>query len=255
MEWIIVDDGSTDETSRILDRYAREIAWIRVHRREDRGHRTTGGGVEAFLDGYQLLERSDWDFLVNLDADLTFSIDYFAKLFELFRNDPELGIAGGTIYDQDGDQLQLDKSPTFHVRGGTKIYRRECWEMLGGLHRGLGWDTLDEVKANQLGWKTRTFPELKLIHHRVTGGVWGTWGNAVKDGEANYIAGYHPVFMGTKCVLQLFRSPYIVRSAGLAYGFVLSALRGAQQTNDASLKRYLRLQQLRRLFGMKSIWK
>ena len=168
---------------------------------------------------------------------------------------PSLGIGGGTIYHKAGKRLQLEKAPTFHVRGATKIYRRECWEKLGELWCGLGWDTLDEVKANHLGWKTQTFSDLQLIHHRVTGAVWGAWGNAVNDGEADYIVGYHPLFLCLKCARHIFNSPYVVRSLGIAYGFLRGIVRRSPRASDRELRAYLRVQQLRRLIGLSSIWK
>lgn len=253
--WIIVDDGSTDATNSIISRYAQEYPWIRTLRRENRGHRSTSGGVEAFLAGFQLLPSQDWEFLVNLDGDLTFASDYFEKCFDYFRKLPRLGIGGGTIYDKLNSQLQLESSPTFHVRGGTKIYRRECWEKLGGLFPGLGWDTVDELKANQLGWATQTFPDLRLVQHRATGSAWGRWGNAVNDGEADYVVGYHPLFFFIKCLRHIFQTPYIVRSLGLAYGFLRSLALRTPRVSDQELRGYLRQQQLRRLVGAPSIWK
>jgi glycosyltransferase involved in cell wall biosynthesis len=255
IEWIIVDDGSTDSTDAIVHRCAQEHSWIRTVNRKNRGYRSTGGGIDAFLDAYALLQRRDWEYLVNLDGDLTFAPDYFERCFEHFRSMPRLGIGGGKIYKKVGKSLRWEKNPSFHVRGGTKIYRRECWESLGGLFPGLGWDTVDELKANQLGWITRTFPDLMLVHHRMTGAVWGAWGNAVNDGEADYVVGYHPVFFGLKCIRNIFNSPFVVRSIGMAYGFLRSGIRRTPRIENQELRSYLREQQLRRILGMSSIWR
>ena len=244
-----------DSTRAIIDRYAERYTWIRPLRRENRGFRSRSGGVEAFLDACSLLQSRDWEFLVNLDGDLTFAPDYFEKCFEHFHNTPRLGIGGGTIYDKVGERVQFDKAPSFHVRGGTKIYRRECWEKLGGLVCGLGWDTVDETKANQLGWMTQTFSSLELVHHRRTGAVWGTWGNAVNDGEADYIVGYHPLFFSLKCARQIFNPPYVVRGLGIAYGYLRGLVRRTPRIGDRELRAYLRRQQWRRLLGLSSIWK
>jgi poly-beta-1,6-N-acetyl-D-glucosamine synthase len=254
VEWIIVDDGSKDRTGQIIDEYAKKYEWIRPIHREDRGYRSTGGGVEAFVDAYHLLKCSNWEFLVNLDGDLSFAPDYFEKCFANFRQMPRLGIAGGTIYNKVGDQLQLEKTAKFHVRGATKIYRRECWDEIGGLLRGLGWDTADEVTANMRGWTTLSFPELRLIHYRLTGTGWGTWGGAVKDGQADYLIGYHPAFFIVKCVRSIFKRPYLVRALGMAYGFSKNWLHRAPQV-DKKLISYVRRQQTRRLLGLDSIWK
>src|ERR1700709_2158925 len=52
--WVVVDDGSTDETPRVLEEYARRVPYLRVVRRTDRGRRAVGPGViEAFYAGLE----------------------------------------------------------------------------------------------------------------------------------------------------------------------------------------------------------
>ena len=256
MKWVIVNDGSEDETGKIIIEYETEHHWIRTIHRKGRGFRSPGTGViEAFYEGYNSLDSSDWDFIVKLDGDLSFDGDYFERCFEEFRKNPKLGIAGGMIFNCFKDTLQVEEQPSFHVRGATKIYRRECWEAIRGLIKAPGWDTLDEVKANMLGWETRSFPDLRVIHHRFTGNADGKWRNWVKNGRANYIAGYHPLFMFFKCIKRVFQKPYVVSSIGLFYGYVSGYWNKVPQINDKSVIDYLRKQQLGRLFFRQSIWK
>lgn len=255
-EWVIVNDGSTDSTGEIADQAAAAHAWIHVVHRGDRGCRKPGTGVvEAFDEGYRALESRSWDYLVKLDGDLSFQPDYFARCFEQFSADPKLGLGGGSIYHVIGGKPVLEPCPAFHVRGATKIYRRTCWNQLGGLHAAPGWDTLDEVKARMLGWNTRTFPELTVIHHRYTGTAEGIWAGLVKNGRANYFSGYHPLFMVAKCLARCLRPPVLAGSIALAYGFLRGYFERAPQVNDPELVRYLRAQQLSRLAGRQTIWR
>lgn len=254
-EWLIVNDGSTDRTAAIMDEYAAKYPWIRACHRADRGFRSTGGGIDAFLDGVEGLCSKDWDFLVNLDGDLSFGPDYFERCFRHFQEIPQLGIAGGTVYNKIGEELRVERVAQFHVRGATKIYRRQCWDSIGGMLRGLGWDTVDEIKANMRGWRTQSFPELQLIHYRVTGTAGGLWWGLVKDGRADYIVGYHPLFFAAKCVRRLFRRPLLIGTLGLAYGYLQALFTGGPRVEDKEFVSYVREQQLRRLFGMPSIWR
>jgi biofilm PGA synthesis N-glycosyltransferase PgaC len=257
LRWVIVNDGSTDGTDRVARDAAERHPWIIAVDRPDRGFRKAGGGVvEAFYEGYRTIEGLVWAFLIKLDGDVSFDPDYFRKCLEQFDRDPHLGIGGGTVCCRAGGLIfpEAKNDPMFHVRGATKIYRRACWEGIGGLIQAPGWDTLDEVKANMMHWTTRTFPEIRLLHHRPTGGAYGAWSDRVKNGTANYIAGYHPLFMFLKCVKRMTERPYLVGSCGLLFGFIKGYLTQIPQVEDRDLIRYFRQQQINRLLGRKSLW-
>ena len=256
LEWIIVDDGSQDNTGDIIDAYADKYEWIKIIHRKDRGFRQSGGGVvEAFCAGYNILTYDDWDFIVKLDGDLSFGEDYFERCFQYFQNDPKLGISGGGIYNIIDGKTILEEDPPFHVRGATKIYRKACWNNIGGLFKVPGWDTLDELKANMLGWKTKGYAEIEVIHLRPTGDAYGVWRDWAKNGLANYISGYHPLFMLIKCVKRMFQKPYILIAVGLFYGFVSGYIKKIPQIDDRALIRYIRKEQMNKLLLKPSIWK
>jgi poly-beta-1,6-N-acetyl-D-glucosamine synthase len=256
IEWIIVNDGSTDNTAAIIDEYAAQNPWIRAVHRLNRGFRKAGGGVvEAFNDGYRSLSTDDWQFIVKLDGDLSFGPDYFEECLNNFNRDPHLGIGGGAICYLENGTKRMEPNPEFHVRGATKIYRRDCWEAIGGFWPAPGWDTMDEVKANMLGWGTKTFGNLHLRHYRHTGTADGVWAGMVKNGRANYVCGYHPLFMLVKCLLRLPQRPYFIGAVGLLYGFLSGYVKQIPQVNDLQTIGFLRRQQLGRLWGRETIWR
>lgn len=255
--WVIVDDGSTDGTAEVVDEAAAQHEWITVVHRADRGFRKPGTGVvEAFYDGMARLGTEPFNYLVKFDGDLAFEPDYFERCFERFDQNPRLGIGGGTICRRDGDNLVIESTgdPAFHVRGATKIYRRACWDQLGGLIKAPGWDTVDELKANMLGWQTMTFPELKVHQLKDTGSADGSWRNWVKNGVANYNSGYHPVFMAAKCVRRLFRRPYGLGGTALAWGYIKGCVDRAGGAIDPELVTYVHRQQINCLLGKPSLW-
>lgn len=263
-QWILVNDGSTDATGDIIERWAAEHDWIMPVHLSDRpsGEKASRGKraveakeIEAFYKGVSALTCEGWEFIVKLDGDLGFEQDYFQRCFAEFLDDAKLGIGGGEIYNLLEGHLQTEPNPGFHVRGATKIYRRACWTAIGGVIPSAGWDTLDEVKANMLGWSTRTFSQLQVTHYRFTGAANGLWRNAVKNGMWSYIAGYHPVYMVARCAKGIFRHPVILGSAGLFYGYLQGYLQQVEQANDRQLIEYLRSQQLARLFSRPTIWK
>jgi glycosyltransferase involved in cell wall biosynthesis len=255
-EWVIVDDGSRDATAKIAADACARYPWIKLVQRSDRGYRKWGAGIiEAFYSGFDQLSCQDWEFMSKLDGDLSFPPDYFELCFRKFREEPTLGIGGGVLYHDEGGKRVLEKHPLFHVRGGVKIYRRACWDALAGLWVGPGSDTVDEVKANMLGWGSRSFPDIAMTHLRYTGAAWGRWGGLVKDGKIDYVTGYHPLFVAAKLLVRLGRRPIVVGAAAHAYGYLSAAMQRMPQVDDRNVIRYLRRQQLARLVGRKTIWK
>jgi biofilm PGA synthesis N-glycosyltransferase PgaC len=255
--WMIVNDGSTDNTPVIAENACRQHAWIKAIHLNDRGFRKAGGGVvDAFYEGFSRLETVGWDFIVKLDGDVSFEADYFERCLGAFADDVKLGIAGGTVcLPGPGDpRPESSVDPRFHVRGATKIYKAECWDGIGGLIRAPGWDTLDEVKANMLGWRTATLERIRITHHRPTGAAYGTWNDRVKSGLANYITGYHPLFMALKCAKRMTERPYVITGAALFFGFIKGYILRLPQVPDQALVRYLREQQMNRILGRKSLW-
>jgi biofilm PGA synthesis N-glycosyltransferase PgaC len=255
LEWIIVNDGSTDGTPEIINKYVRQHSWIKRVDRENRGYRMPGAGIiQAFYDGYNSSEHRDWDFMAKLDGDISFGSDYFERLFSCFADNRCLGIAGGTLYHIKGGKIELEACPIMHVRGGAKVFRRSCWEAIGGLWVGYGSDTIDEVTANMLGWETKSIPSLLMQHHRQTGKSYGKWGAMVKDGKADYTSGYHPLFQVAKCISRLRKKPYIIGALGLLGGFLCGYFQRLPRVNK-ELRKYVRREQMARLCGRQTIWK
>jgi len=255
-KWVIVDDGSTDGTARLAEQSLAGAGWVDVVSRPDRGHRSAGTGVvEAFRVGEGHIAGIDWAYLVKLDADVEFEADYFERCLAEFDQDPDLGIAGGTVYDVLGDHTTWEPHPAFHVRGATKIYRRACWEDIGGLIDGTGWDTIDELKANQMGWSTRTLPEIPIYQLRPSGQAAGAWSNWVKNGVAAYRSGYHPAFLLARAGKRLVRPPSIVAPTALIWGYTKSWIQRVDRPNDPELLTFVREQQRNRLLGRDSVWK
>jgi glycosyltransferase involved in cell wall biosynthesis len=251
VEWVIVNDGSTDETADIVARYAAQHAWIRLVNRQDRGARQRGRGViEAFYAGHATLACPDYDLIVKLDGDLSFEPTYFESLLREFASNPRLGIAGGGVYERlDGEHWVL-QAARHHVRGPTKVYRRACFDAIGGLVPALGWDGVDEWKALMLGWEVQSFLELKVCHYRWTGAATGALKSRVEQGYGAHYMSYHPLFTVARGVRYMFVRPYLVGGIVFIAGYLVAWLRGQPRLSDPSLNRYIRRAQMKQLVGM-----
>jgi poly-beta-1,6-N-acetyl-D-glucosamine synthase len=114
---------------------------------------------------------------------------------------------------------------------------------------------LDELKANMLNWNTRTFSDIEILHHRPAGSKDGAWLNWVKNGMANYVVGYHPVFMVLKALSRLPRRPICLGGIGLMVGFLSGYVKRAPQIRDRELIRFLRREQMKRVFLQPNLWR
>jgi len=208
--------------------------------------------MEAFHYGYEHLRADDWQFICKLDGDVGLEADYFETCMRRFAEEPKLGICGGFMYSPENGQLKLDKHPINHVRGAIKFYRRPCWEGIGGLIKSTGWDTVYEVHANMLGRTTRSFSDLKVLHYRATGEAAGAWRDNVKNGRADYVSGYLPVFVLFKCLRRSFQVPYLIKSLAHAYGYLSSYAKRMPRVENKELIHYIRSQQLKRLLFVAS---
>jgi poly-beta-1,6-N-acetyl-D-glucosamine synthase len=250
LEWIIVDDGSSDGTVDIVESYAERHSWMRLVRRSDRGKRQRGAGViAAFYDGYDHLEHQQHDFIVKLDVDLSFDATYFEELLGRFAEFPSLGIAGGALYIFRDNCWILDKAPLDNVLGPTKVYRRTCFEQIGGLVHSLGWDAVDDLKAQLLGWQTKTFRDLVVLHHRSIGKRSGAIRAGIQHGEGAYFMGGHPLYVLARGIYRMARDrPLVVAGLGILIGYFRSWIKREPRIDDPELIALLQRKQLQRFF-------
>lgn len=253
-EWVIVNDGSTDETAYIVSRYAAQHPWLRlVHRdrREDKGDRQRGKGViDTFYFGYDRLTCQDYDFIIKLDGDVSFEPHYFEFLLRQFAANPRLGIAGGGLYEcVDGENWSLRSAPD-HVGGPAKMYRRACFDEMGGLMSALGWDGIDEWKALTLGWDVRSFAEIKILHYRIMGDATGALKSKIEQGYGAHYMGYHPLYMIARGVRHIFVRPYLIGGIALVAAYVVARLQGREQLPDPDVLHYVHRTQSKQVRGL-----
>jgi hypothetical protein len=199
--------------------------------------------------GYESI-KDDYDFIIKLDADVSFSSEYFEKIFDEFERDPTLGIAGGYCQYKDGENLKIEWTPEYHVRGATKVYRKKCFREIGGLIPVMGWDGLDVMKAQMLGWKTRSLKNIFISHLRPTGKATGSIRFAWLWGKSSYFMGYDPLFFIIRCLKNMNRHPYLIFSGTMFLGFLHSVVTCESQLKEKELIKFIRNFQRTRLLSI-----
>lgn len=247
-EWIIVSDGSIDQTDAIVESYAARFPFIRLLRLQDRPSRNFASCVFALEAGIAALRTKDHGFIGLLDADLRFGEDYFDSLMKIGQYCPQLGLIGGRAIDAG------DPNPRFKdlrdVAGAVQFFSRACFEAvlpLAAIPEG-GWDAITNVRARQAGFLTRTIPELPVDHLKprnvAAGGILRrTWQLGVRD----YALGYHPVYMIGKCLSRLTERPAVVSASCRMLGFLWSTLTQRKRTMSTDFIARVRSEQLKRM--------
>ena len=171
---VVVNDHSTDATGEIIARYERAYSYITSVQTVSSHHHLPGSKViNAFLAGLAVLDDS-YDFIVKLDADLILPPAYFETIAKIFRENKDVGIAGGFFHEREADGTwrlhhPMDKD---HIRGAFKSYTRACFTAIGGLKNAMGWDTLDELLARFHGFELYTDSALIVKNLRPVGSAY-----------------------------------------------------------------------------------
>lgn len=255
LRWVIVSDGSTDRTDEIASRAAAEYPWIEFLRMPERRERHFGGKVNGFNAGRERIEHLPYHVIGCMDADLTFEPDYFEFLLGKFAADPKLGL-GGTPFAEEGRTYDYRFSSTEHVSGACQVFRRECFDAIGGYVplEGGGIDDVANIMSKMKGWRVQTFIEKHTDHHRPMGSAnRGRFASSMHAGARAYVLGWHPLWQVFRSLYQMTRPPYFTGGIALFIGYMQAFLAREPRIVPQEAIEFQRRDQMRRLratFGM-----
>lgn len=144
-EFLILDDGSTDASPALIQRYAQEDPRIRATLRENRG-------LVASLN--EMIEQASAPIVARMDADDICRADRFAKQVAFLADNPDYGVVGSWTEDIDADgqpyHLTGKEHPETHeaflvaIENGwpllchpAAMFRRDVVRSVGGYHRAF----------------------------------------------------------------------------------------------------------------------
>jgi poly-beta-1,6-N-acetyl-D-glucosamine synthase len=248
-KWIIVSDGSTDGTDEIVRRYLPDCPWMELVRMPEHRDRHFAAKVQCFNAGYEGVRLENADIIGNLDADITMGEDHFQFLLDKFNADQRLGVAG-TPFVEETTSYDYRFTTVEHVSGACQLFRRECFEQIGGYVpvKGGGIDWIAVTTARMKGWKTRTFAERVCHHHRPMGTASsGRLRASFKLGQQDYYLGGHPVWQLFRACYQMSRKPYLFGGLLLLAGYGSAWITRKQRPVSPELIQFHQHEQMRRL--------
>lgn len=252
--WVIVSDRSDDGTDEIVRSYARKYPFIHFVRNERPSERNTAAKVEAIKLGIRAFRELEFAYIGNLDADISFDETYFETLLQHFANDNKLGVIGGWIFqvDKRGRALETHAS-TESVAGAIQFFRRDCFDQIGGYQPIAGGleDGIAEITARYHGWKTRSFKDLPVVHHRELGSVGRSVYRArFSNGLTTYVVGFSFVYHAIRSLSRIFERPYVIGSMLLVSGYMWGLLSRQRKVVPSEIVKFIRREQMNKLFAL-----
>jgi hypothetical protein len=255
--WVIVSDGSTDETDDIVMEFSRVHHWILLCRMPEHRDRQFAAKAHCFNAGFAALGDHHYEYIANLDADITFGPDYFAFILRQFAAMPRLGVAGTPFIE---DATRPDKhsyahgaANLQHVSGACQVFRRECFASIGGYQpvKGGAIDWIAVTTARMMGWETRTFTEKVCLHHRSLGT--GTHHALIVPfhygRKAQYVGG-HPAWALLRGIFEMRHRPWIIGGLLFQLGFFWGMVMRTRPVVTKELMAFHRGEQMQRLKAM-----
>jgi len=251
--WVIVSDGSVDRTDEIIQKYAAEYDFIRFLRISRAPGRSFGSKVAALQHGSKLLDDVPSQFIGNLDADVTIGPSYFEELIGRFSCQPQLGLAGGYVYEEIGGVFRTRRgNREYSVAHAAQLVRRECYEAIGGYavleYGGEDWHAQTSARMN--GWGIEAFPALKIFHHRHTGEGGNLIRHKFRQGRMDYAFGSDPRFEILKCLLRVPDKPFLIGGLARLTGFAWSSICRDQRPVSDKFVAFMRNEQKAKLAAL-----
>jgi glycosyltransferase involved in cell wall biosynthesis len=253
LKWVIVSDRSTDRTDEIIQKYVKEHEYIELLRIDGDGGLSFESQARAINAGYQRVKDLPFEYLGNVDADVTLPDNYFEMILERFEVDERLGIAGGCIYEKVSGVFRPRVYNRMDlVANAVQMFRRKCFESIGGyiqLRYG-GHDAWANIMAKKLGWKVESIPEIKVYHHRPTSSSLGKFYKAKWNaGLADYAIGNHPIYQVGKCIRRFREKPYLIASIVRMAAYISAYLKREERGVSNDFIKFYRREQLKRLMS------
>ena len=132
----------------------------------------------------------------------------------------------------------------------ARLYRRECFEKIGGVPDRLGSDPITVTYGRMHGYSARTFADLPVRHLRPMGSRQGALHGRARHGATHYIVGYGFAWALLRSLMLAVRSqPRVLGGGAFLFGYLRAALGPTERVDDPSFRAFTKREQRRRLLG------
>jgi len=237
----IVDDGSTDDTPNILQRFERSNDIVTVFVKPDRGYDIRRVPSNINLAWSKTAVLTTEYFMISGD-DSIYPPEYAATLLARMRTDKRLVVASGRPTTA-GKHAQ-EHSPS----GSGRMVRSSFWHEVGDAYPlKAGWETWLLYKASEKALRVQLYEDLTYEHARPR----GAGHQFVYWGAAMGTLGYHPLYAVGRIAKNALTPTLGVKGAvTMLRGYIQSRL-GSEDPFisrfDDSLRDHVKKDQVRRI--------
>ena len=242
--WVIVDDGCTDNSPKIIEDATNRYEWIKSIRLKGSPRDLTvhvayviKTGLDFAIEYLKEL-RTLYNYIGFLDADMIIlDKDFFKSIIAEFEKDSRLGIASGSIQIMDNGVVKEERRREDTASGGEMVCRRECFEDIEEYPLSYAHESVLRVKAKLKGWEIKRFKNIKIIQTRRTSSAEGLWKGFIIKGKSGHYLNYNPFIVIVKGLKYcLTRQHY--KGIAYLYGYFGSLIQRKEQINDEEIRKY-----------------
>jgi glycosyltransferase involved in cell wall biosynthesis len=241
--WLIIDDGSTDNSPKIIQSYVSKYDWIKSIRLPTHPRDIIFHVSYVYKYGFDYLlkyceeNKVEYNFIASLDADTILETEYFEKILHKFETNEKLGIASGGLYHEMDGKLTISTKVENFPSGTGRVWSKKCFFDTGGFSLEPSADSISNVKATLRGWDIQRFNEIQMVEKRLTSSAEGLWNGYEHNGYMAYYLNKNPILILLSVFQYTLRKPYYIGIAFLL-GYILSCIKRKERIKDKEIREY-----------------
>lgn len=232
LRWVILSDGSTDGTDSLIRKYARAhkfITYMRIDHDMDESQPRFGSvarrKANAVTQALTLLEELPYEYIGNIDGDISFGSNTFEVLITRVSDRPQVGLAGGFIYNNINGRLRPYFTNPRSCGGPLQLFRRKCFHDIGGYMPYGHEDTIAGIMLRMRLWESKSFSDLIIEHHKTANcSGWRRCRSKYLLGSYDYLHCDVPLWEIARCIKEVRDTPYVIGSLCRFAGYLKAVL-------------------------------